>query len=128
MVVDLGTMWSGSKATHVRFFFFSSRRRHTRFDCDWSSDVCSSDLAGAVPPPGFGVGAVAGAAVRGAGEGLQVGPVHGQRRAGGFELGGGGWLPPPVAEPRGDFPGGAPRAVPFPGARGPARGGAGAPA
>src|SRR5256886_5367600 len=45
-------------------FFFSSRRRHTRFDCDWSSDVCSSDLptgrralvpveargAGATPP------------------------------------------------------------------------------
>src|SRR2546430_12332483 len=28
------------------YFFFSSRRRHTRFDCDWSSDVCSSDLAG----------------------------------------------------------------------------------
>src|SRR2546427_2365996 len=26
--------------------FFSSRRRHTRFDCDWSSDVCSSDLVG----------------------------------------------------------------------------------
>src|SRR5580692_8027575 len=26
------------------FFCFSSRRRHTRFDCDWSSDVCSSDL------------------------------------------------------------------------------------
>src|SRR2546430_13388800 len=25
-------------------FFFASRRRHTRFDCDWSSDVCSSDL------------------------------------------------------------------------------------
>src|SRR5438270_139699 len=25
-------------------FFFSSRRRHTRFDCDWCSDVCSSDL------------------------------------------------------------------------------------
>src|SRR5260370_35611016 len=24
--------------------FFSSRRRHTRFKCDWSSDVCSSDL------------------------------------------------------------------------------------
>src|SRR3972149_4172328 len=24
--------------------FFPSRRRHTRFDCDWSSDVCSSDL------------------------------------------------------------------------------------
>src|SRR6201996_3865374 len=28
----------------MRYFFFSSRRRHTRFDCDWSSDVCSSDL------------------------------------------------------------------------------------
>src|SRR5882762_6247609 len=28
----------------VSFFFFSSRRRHTRFKCDWSSDVCSSDL------------------------------------------------------------------------------------
>src|SRR6266480_2075834 len=26
------------------FFFFSSRRRHTRWTCDWSSDVCSSDL------------------------------------------------------------------------------------
>src|SRR5688572_30890394 len=39
------------------FFFFSSRRRHTRFDCDWSSDVCSSDLPGATP------GAVAGAIV-----------------------------------------------------------------
>src|SRR4051812_49820524 len=25
--------------------FFSSRRRHTRLTCDWSSDVCSSDLA-----------------------------------------------------------------------------------
>src|SRR6266567_8728848 len=28
----------------VASFFFSSRRRHTSFDCDWSSDVCSSDL------------------------------------------------------------------------------------
>src|SRR5882762_3460343 len=28
----------------IFFFFFSSRRRHTRFKCDWSSDVCSSDL------------------------------------------------------------------------------------
>src|SRR5690606_40995388 len=27
-------------------FFFSSRRRHTRFSRDWSSDVCSSDLIG----------------------------------------------------------------------------------
>src|SRR2546426_11208283 len=30
------------------FFFFSSRRRHTRLQGDWSSDVCSSDLD---PPP-----------------------------------------------------------------------------
>src|SRR2546422_6599424 len=28
------------------FFFFSSRRRHTRCSRDWSSDVCSSDLGG----------------------------------------------------------------------------------
>src|SRR5437899_12608863 len=28
----------------IRFFFFSSRRRHTRCLSDWSSDVCSSDL------------------------------------------------------------------------------------
>src|SRR5260370_17184657 len=32
--------------TNFFFFFFSSRRRHTRFKCDWSSDVCSSDLSG----------------------------------------------------------------------------------
>src|SRR5206468_7731583 len=35
-------------------FFFSSRRRHTRSDRDWSSDVCSSDLLGRIgsPPEG----------------------------------------------------------------------------
>ena len=32
-------------ATWFVFFFFSSRRRHTRYWRDWSSDVCSSDLA-----------------------------------------------------------------------------------
>src|SRR5436190_7633295 len=32
-------------AALVYLFFFSSRRRHTRSLCDWSSDVCSSDLA-----------------------------------------------------------------------------------
>src|SRR6266571_1105499 len=32
----------------VFFFFFSSRRRHTRLTCDWSSDVCPSDLGGGV--------------------------------------------------------------------------------
>src|SRR5260221_10273739 len=38
----------GSRTVMVQitvFFFFSSRRRHTRSLCDWSSDVCSSDLA-----------------------------------------------------------------------------------
>src|SRR2546427_6139380 len=35
-------------------FFFSSRRRHTRFDCDWSSDVCSSDLDAPVEEPPTG--------------------------------------------------------------------------
>src|SRR5256886_12739092 len=30
--------------SRLLYLFFSSRRRHTRFDCDWSSDVCSSDL------------------------------------------------------------------------------------
>src|SRR5256885_16691910 len=33
-----------------RCFFFSSRRRHTRLQGDWSSDVCSSDLCKAVMP------------------------------------------------------------------------------
>src|SRR5690606_40270167 len=37
---------------HSFFFFFSSRRRHTRFSRDWSSDVCSSDLAVAEPQAG----------------------------------------------------------------------------
>src|SRR6266487_6879975 len=32
------------------FFFFSSRRRHTRWTGDWSSDVCSSDLDPRGPP------------------------------------------------------------------------------
>src|SRR5256885_2999552 len=33
-----------AKCGGVLFFFFSSRRRHTRLQGDWSSDVCSSDL------------------------------------------------------------------------------------
>src|SRR5256885_9797952 len=51
----------------VMVFFFSSRRRHTRLQGDWSSDVCSSDLVGPRPEP-----AVDGAqrnGVRGAGQG-----------------------------------------------------------
>src|SRR5436190_9550412 len=35
-----------------RLFFFSSRRRHTRSLCDWSSDVCSSDLRPKIETPG----------------------------------------------------------------------------
>src|SRR3972149_9847638 len=43
--------------------FFPSRSRHTRFDCDWSSDVCSSDLVGLGAAGGalFGVAAKGGA-------------------------------------------------------------------
>src|SRR5690606_39676760 len=36
------------------FFFFSSRRRHTRFSRDWSSDVCSSDLSQGKSAQGHG--------------------------------------------------------------------------
>src|SRR6266480_5475689 len=35
----------GVRKGNKYFFFFSSRRRHTRLTYDWSSDVCSSDLA-----------------------------------------------------------------------------------
>src|SRR5437899_3828171 len=42
-------------------FFFSSRRRHTRCLSDWSSDVCSSDLA-AIAAPATGTAAVAASA------------------------------------------------------------------
>src|SRR2546427_1128565 len=54
----------GSSYVSVRvFFFFSSRRRHTRFDCDWSSDVCSSDLAALLSEP-YGITAVSPAFAR----------------------------------------------------------------
>src|SRR3712207_7595251 len=38
-------LFTGSISFLSIFFFFSSRRRHTRYWRDWSSDVCSSDLA-----------------------------------------------------------------------------------
>src|SRR6267142_6470478 len=41
----------------VFFFFFSSRGRHTRLTCDWSSDVCSSDLAISRAPAASGASA-----------------------------------------------------------------------
>src|SRR5256886_9632237 len=40
---ELSSQMTTSTTSNV--FFFSSRRRHTIFDCDWSSDVWSSDLA-----------------------------------------------------------------------------------
>src|SRR4051812_4494978 len=39
----------------MRVFFFSSRRRHTRLTCDWSSDVCSSDLGQVVAIEAIGL-------------------------------------------------------------------------
>src|SRR3972149_3419627 len=54
---DGGLRLLPATAFHTRplpLFFFSSRRRHTRFDCDWSSDVCSSDLVGVLPPQADG--------------------------------------------------------------------------
>src|SRR5256886_7619137 len=42
---ETATPLSSKPTTTSGCFFFSSRRRHTRFDCDWSSDVCSSDLS-----------------------------------------------------------------------------------
>src|SRR6266571_7621936 len=53
-VGDARSLWLGDASCdavfmfgplyHLTDFFFSSRRRHTRLTCDWSSDVCSSDL------------------------------------------------------------------------------------
>src|SRR5260370_32088295 len=40
-----GIRYSSVTGVQTCAFFFSSRRRHTRFKCDWNSDVCSSDLA-----------------------------------------------------------------------------------
>src|SRR5205807_3011405 len=56
------------------FFFFSSRRRHTRLQGDWSSDVCSSDLKGHCGNPVSGV-AVTFAASPGSGTVTPTTPV-----------------------------------------------------
>src|SRR5689334_24657824 len=40
----LGVLFGYASIEVELCFFFSSRRRHTRWNCDWSSDVCSSDL------------------------------------------------------------------------------------
>src|SRR5690348_18017390 len=53
-----GVVWVGDvfacDADYEFCFFFSSRRRHTRWTGDWSSDVCSSDLGDAAPSDGGG--------------------------------------------------------------------------
>src|SRR2546430_11826958 len=64
---------------------FSSRRRHTKFDCDWSSDVCSSDLFSGAPVivlvADGGADAVADALQAGAQDAMTT-PVHfGELRA-----------------------------------------------
>src|SRR5438132_1937689 len=46
------------------FFFFSSRRRHTRSLCDWSSDVCSSDLVPCAAAPVHALAALGRAGAR----------------------------------------------------------------
>src|SRR5438477_9580105 len=89
---------SKAKPTAWLAFFFSSTRRHTRLTCDWSSDVCSSDLhnlgverVGVVPNlrvgDGGAVGAVEGGVeghlvARGRGDGLGAagGHRHGRER------------------------------------------------
>src|SRR2546426_9337828 len=48
MQTGLRNFLNSSKQRRVYCFFFSSRRRHTRLQGDWSSDVCSSDLPGGV--------------------------------------------------------------------------------
>src|SRR3989338_11301001 len=92
------------------FFFFSSRRRHTRWNCDWSSDVCSSDLAredvdveGGLGRPGERLQEV-----------LGVSPLVGAVRAGRplAHRRGAGTPPPPPGPPRGGP--GPPRARPPP--------------
>src|SRR2546426_7633000 len=50
MGVVLRVIWAVSFQEETYCFFFSSRRRHTRLQGDWSSDVCSSDLHGVARP------------------------------------------------------------------------------
>src|SRR3989440_1999300 len=60
-LVSLRVLWASFRVTSCSyFFFFSSRRRHTRSDRDWSSDVCSSDLGAQVLSGGWGLAIGAG--------------------------------------------------------------------
>src|SRR5437764_11564949 len=69
----------------ISYFFFSSRRRHTRYIGDWSSDVCSSDLPGA-----GGAGRPGGGAVLPGGFSGAAGEVEPRRPGGGLRAGGAG--------------------------------------
>src|SRR3989449_10129559 len=55
------------------FFFFSSRRRHTRCSRDWSSDVCSSDLDVLAPLPVLRLVPSGGVSLENAGEWIRAG-------------------------------------------------------
>src|SRR5699024_12175738 len=59
----------------VLFFFFSSRRRHTRSKRDWSSDVCSSDLAVAATGA-FGVTCLTGVSPAGRSVNVDAGALN----------------------------------------------------
>src|SRR5688500_19793079 len=50
-------LWDNYKVKY-NLFFFSSRRRHTRLQGDWSSDVCSSDLVSSYAPVVLGDGSI----------------------------------------------------------------------
>src|SRR5882762_642012 len=69
------------RVKNVTGFFFSSRRRHTIFKCDWSSDVCSSDLdrdVDLIPH----VASALGVQVTAYGVGEKLKPTYGSRPAG----------------------------------------------
>src|SRR5256885_5386257 len=59
-----GQGWMVQVCRTVELFFFSSRRRHTRLQGDWSSDVCSSDLETAREALEFLVRAIEAAGIR----------------------------------------------------------------
>src|SRR5699024_11908059 len=69
------------------FFFFSSRRRHTRSKRDWSSDVCSSDLAAHTVKGAIKAGKAISGAAKGAAAGGPYGAVAGAVWAGRKHIG-----------------------------------------
>src|SRR5437762_13271106 len=71
-------------AVSIEFFFFSSRRRHTRYIGDWSSDVCSSDLP-AECLRDFEYGRNAGCVVHGSGVDRGAGRTRSEERRVGKE-------------------------------------------